>query len=237
LAAAAGSDAAARGSDDAAARGSDGAVGPPDDREAGRAKAVFAAPLPIGQTASAELVDLVLPAGRLPLARLRAIVEPRLPDGHTLVDAHDVWIGEPSLPSLVIGAAYTVRVAPSADAPPDAVDGAIAALLACGTVPRSGRDPARAPTNLRPLIVRLTGVTDPGAGAVRLSMTLRIDPALGSGRPEEVVEALGRFGAPLEILHAHRDGFDLRDPPKRSPRLTLGGPRPTLSRRARNVSG
>jgi hypothetical protein len=229
LAAAAGSDAAARGSDEPA--------GPPDEREAGRAKVVFAAPLPIGQTASAELVDLVLPIGRLPLARLRAMVVPRLPDGHVLVDAIDVWIGEPSLPSLVTGAAYTVDVAPPADASRSAVERAIAALLARGTLPRPGRDPARAATNLRPLIVRLTGEAHAEAPAVRLRMTLRMDPALGSGRPEEVVEALGLFGPALGIVHTHRDGFELREPPKRLPRLTLGGPRPTLKRRARTSPG
>jgi hypothetical protein len=223
--------------------GPHGAGEPVDERERGRPRVVFAAPLPLGLTASAELVDLVLPVGRLPRARVRAIVEPRLPLGHTLMDAVDVWIGEPSLPSLVSSARYTVDVAAPAGASPAAVEHAIASLLARGSIPRTGRDPAKAPTNLRALIARL--VVDPASGAdpaasnatARLRMTLRIDPGLGSCRPEEVVAALGRDGPGLEIVHAHRDGFELREPVRRLPRLTLGGPRPTLTRRTRTRSG
>jgi hypothetical protein len=234
VAAAAGADAFRRGADEPGA--------PADERESGRPRVVFAAPLPTGLTASAELVDLVLPVGRLPRARLRAIVEPHLPADHVLLDAVDVWIGEQSLPSLVTAAAYTVDVAAPQGVGLDTIEAATEALLARRTVPRPGRDPARAPADLRPLIGSLVvepyPVSDAGPAAIaRLRMVLRIDPALGSGRPEEVVEALGRNGPALEIVGAHRDGFELRDPVKRQPRLTLGGPRPTLNRRTRTVSG
>ena len=232
--------AAAAGADPNRRGGEAGA--PVDDRESGRPRVVFAAPLPTGLTAGAELVDLVVPIGRLPRARLRAIVEPHLPADHALLDAVDVWIGEQSLPSLVAAAAYTVDVAAPQGTGLDAIEAATEALLARRTVPRPGRDPARAPANLRPLIGSLVVEPPPVSNAApaataRLRMVLRIDPALGSGRPEEVVEALGRNGPAFEIVGAHRVGFELRDPVKRQPRLTLGGPRPTLDRRTRTVSG
>lgn len=186
-----------------------------EEREAGRPRVVLAAPLPAGMTASAELVDLLVPIGRLTAAGLRSLVEPRLPPGHVLVGAIDIWIGEPSLPSLLTGAAYSVDVAAPPGISGEAVVAAAAGLLAESLVPRPGRDSGRPATNLRPLIQSVAVEPASIAGATaRLRMRLRLDPDLGSGRPDEVVAALGRYGPPLAVLAAHRDGLELRDPVK-----------------------
>lgn len=207
----------------AAVRSRDSSEGtPPDDREGGRGRVMFAAPAPAGMTSRAELVDVVLPAGRLTRNRLRAVVEPLLPPGHGLVDAHDVWAGEPSLPSLVTAADYAVAVRPVDPEEPrapgdmtDAISRSIELLLAATAIPRPGRDEARATANMRPLIVELRLAGDP---PVRLWMRLRVDQELGSGRPEEVVEALGRFGPALAPVAVERVGFVLRPPPARQAR-------------------
>ncbi len=219
--------AAAPGPTDAGAAGlQSGSPRTSDEREAGRPRVAFAAPLPLGMTAAADLVDLVIPIGRVTLARLRAVVEPLLPAGHRLVDAHDVWIGEPSLPALVVAADYTVTVTcTDRSDDPAALEAAAAALLAANDVPRPGRDPGKSAANLRPLVEALAVDGPP----LRLRMRLRVDQELGSGRPEEVVEALSRFGAPLTLVSTRRDGFVLRAPPQRPPKQPPGlqrGPRP-----------
>jgi hypothetical protein len=209
--------AAAVGAGAADGSASDGAVTAGDGRELARPRVVFAAPLPTGMTADAELVDLVIPVGRLTLGHLREIVGPRLPDGDALVAAYDVWMGEPSLPSLVVAGDYRVDVEGGDEG---AVRRGVASLAAASDVARPGRKPDRAAGNLRRLIdgVRVAGPSPTGAGGIRLLMRLRVDPELGSARPEEVVEVLGQFGPPLNLIAAHREGLVLRPPPVRVPK-------------------
>jgi len=198
------------------------AGGGTDERDGGRPRVAFAAPLPLGMTAVADLVDLIIPVGRVTLDRLRAVVEPRLPAGHRLVGAHDVWIGEPSLPALVVAADYTATVT-CADGTENAapLKAAAVALLAATNVPRPGRDPGKSAANLRPLVEALAVEVSP----LRVRMRLRVDQELGSGRPEEVVEALAHFGAPVTLVSARREGFILRPPPPRPPKPPPGAPR------------
>lgn len=192
------------------------------DRDVSRPRVAFAAPLPMGMTAAAELVDLVIPIGRVTLAHLRALVEPRLPPDHRLVGAHDVWIGEPSLPALVVAAEYTAIVS-GADGTDDrtSLEAAAAAFLAAREVPRPGRDPARSAANLRSLVEAIEVEDAP----LSLRMRLRVDQEVGSGRPEEVVESLAGFGATLTLVSARREGFILRPPPPRPPKPPPGAPR------------
>ena len=194
---------------------------PADPTESSRARVQFAAPLPTGMTADAELIDILLP-GRLALPDLRSIVEAQLPIGHQLVDAHDIWMASASLPSLVTGAEYRAAVS---GVPADELRAAIARLFAAVEIVRPGRDPGRPAANLRPLVEALAvrapddGWPDgapPPDGAI-LHMRLRVDPTLGSGRPEQVVEALAAFGAPLTLHGVHREGFCLRAEPRPIP--------------------
>lgn len=206
---------------------------PADEREGGRARVVFAAPAPVGMTSRGELVDVVLPAGRLTRNQLRETVEGHLPAGHTLVDAHDVWTGEPSLPSLVVAADYVVDVRSEGpqirDGGSSSIVRAVTALLSEAVIPRPGRDELRATANLRPLIFELR-VSEPAGATTRLWMRLRVDQELGSGRPDEVVDALGRVGPKLEIAALERVGFVLRSPPPRERRVATAPKRPQRSR-------
>ncbi|MBM4407697.1 MAG: DUF2344 domain-containing protein [Chloroflexi bacterium] len=202
---------------------------PPDERDAGRARVAFAAPVPVGMTSRAELLDVVLPVGRLTRRRLRESVEPLLPAGHTLVSAHDVWAGEPSLPSLVTAADYLVEVRVEGSADGDSgsssVARAVRALLSEAVIPRPGRDVGRATANLRPLILELR-LGESSDDAVNLSMRLLVDQELGSGRPEEVVDALARFSPALTLVAVERTGFVLRPAPAVVARVAKPARRP-----------
>jgi hypothetical protein len=161
-------------------------------------------------TADRELIDVLL-TERWTIGPLRNALAGRLPAGHRLVDLHDVWVGEPSLPSLIVAGDYWARISPDATA--ETVDHAqigrvLVSLLAADEVPRTRTKGDRTIVdNLRPLLVDLRAV-DAGC----LWMRLRIDNALGTGRPDDVVEALAtRLGTTLTVQARHRERLWLRD--------------------------
>lgn len=165
------------------------ASGLPLHRPAGRPRAriAFAAPLPLGIGAEHELAELFL-AERVPVWRLREALQGRLPVGWELLDAFDVWVGGPPLAGRVTGAQY--RVTLGVDVPAPMLVQACEALLAATTLPRTRqkRD-ALVPYDLRPLLWSLN-VADSGPPTM-LRIRTRTHPELGSGRPEEVIAALG----------------------------------------------
>lgn len=150
----------------------------------------FAAPLPIGVAGDAELVDLFL-AERLPIYAVRESLERVLPLRDRLLDLFDVWLGEPGLPSVVIGADYRVDLA----APdPARVADAVARFLAAGAVAIERRKGDRVRTvDLRRLVDDLR-LEPGGERRLALCMRLRHDPDLGNGRPEDVLSALEELG-------------------------------------------
>ena len=79
------------------------------DLEPPRPRIAFAAPLGVGLPAERELADLFL-AERLPVAGVRSALEANLPEGHRLVELHDVWLGEAALPGQVVAADYRAAV-------------------------------------------------------------------------------------------------------------------------------
>ncbi len=176
-----------------------------------RPRLTFAAPLPAGIPADAELADLVL-TERLTRADLWDRLGRCLPAGYRLVDLYDVWLGEPTLAARLAAADYLVTVAAgSPDGSSREADlrgrcqEACRELLAASTLDRvrAKGDDRTVGYDLRPLIVALSvdGPADGGsAGRVELRMRLRLGGEGASGRPEEVVRALGeRLGLELTI--------------------------------------
>ena len=187
------------------------------DLEPPRPRIAFAATLGVGLPAERELADLFL-AERLPVAGVRSALEATLPEGHRLVELHDVWLGEAALPGQVVAADYraAVRVGASADggespvgreAPVGAV-GVVAEaarrLLTASSLPRT-RDKGgqRVAYDLRPLLADISVIEVPGStpddlagpaaserNLVQLRIRVRYDPERGVGRPEEVLAAL-----------------------------------------------
>ena len=150
-----------------------------------KAPVAFAAPLPVGMTAEAELMDVLL-CDRWPAWRAReAMIGAMLP-GWTLSDLEDVWLGAPALAAAVCAADY--RIALGGDVDAAAVGGAAERVIAARSVFRTrekGGSSVR--YDLRPLLESIEVVA---GSPVVLGVRTRFDPQLGNGRPEEVVAAL-----------------------------------------------
>jgi uncharacterized protein DUF2344 len=151
-----------------------------------RSRVLFGAPVPVAIALEHELADLLLTAF-VPRWKVREALDLVIPRGWRLVDLFDVWLGEPPLAGQVAAADYRLEVS-GADS--TALASAIVRLLVAGALPRErtkGGDTVR--YDLRPLVSDLA-IVDPGPPVVLRART-RFDPALGTGRPEEVVAALG----------------------------------------------
>ena len=126
-----------------------------------------------------------------------------MPAGWQLVDLFDVWVGGPPLAGRVIGAQYRVVLGAGVDA--STLQHACESLLAAPRLPRTRQKvDALVPYDLRPLLWSVR-VTVPGP-PVELRLRTRIHPELGSGRPEEVIAALGeRVGAAFDVVSTVRE--------------------------------
>ena len=192
-----------------------------------RAKPRYAigAQLPAAVPGEAELIDIWL-VERLPRWGVREALAPVLPDRHTLVDLHDVWLGEPPLAGRVAASLYRAEIPPPADA--ERLRAAAAELLAAGTLPRERR---KADTtvayDLRPFLAAIDVAARESGGAT-VRMTLLHDPSRGIGRPEEALAALGDVlgGQPLEAESLVREGLVLAEPPAAPPPAPKGPRRP-----------
>jgi radical SAM-linked protein len=166
-----------------------------------RPRIAFGAPLPIGMAANAELIDVVL-TERWPAWRLRETLTDRLPAGWRLVDVQDVWLAGPPLAGRVAAADYRVELA--SEVPIDRLRTAAADLLEAARIPRrraKGNDTVE--YDLRPLLLDVDIEQGP---PLTVLIRTRFHPELGTGRPEEVVAALGdRLGETLEASSIVRD--------------------------------
>jgi uncharacterized protein DUF2344 len=178
----------------------------------GRARIAFAAPLPAGVAGEAELADLWL-LDRLPAWTVRAALADRLPPAHRWVALEDVWLGAPALAGRIVAADWRVALGPVGASDRERLADAARGLLDARTLPRvrvKGTTEKR--YDLRPLLADLSiavGDTTPQAGrpgGAIVRIRTRIDPELGSGRPEEVVAALAEAAdCPLPIEAVTRE--------------------------------
>jgi radical SAM-linked protein len=151
-----------------------------------RPRVSFGAPLPVGMAADGELIDFVL-VERWPAWRVREAIEGRMPEGWRLVDVHDVWLAGPPLAGRVAAADYRVALDETVDA--TVVARAAERLLAASRLPRErSKGGGVVAYDLRPLLIDIAVVT---GTAPTIRIRTRFHPELGTGRPEEVVAALG----------------------------------------------
>jgi radical SAM-linked protein len=155
----------------------------------------LAAPLAVGVTGDAELMDVFLGRRLSPGAFIEKIA-PQLPLGISVIEVSPVKPDAPSLQSRLRFAEYEV----SLDGMPAAaqVEERIKALLARESFPwHHSRDTGERFYDLRPLInmLWLAGGSD---SPTVIGMRLRCD-ATGSGRPEQVARALGFEEAPRSV--------------------------------------
>jgi len=147
----------------------------------------LAAPLAVGVTSSAELMDVFLTRRTAPLDFTHS-VSGQLPAGIEILEVAEVGLSLPSLQSEVRWARY--RVEGPFDGAPGEVRSAIDRFLAAESIPwQHMREKQVRKYDIRAL-VRDLGVDDAPGGSYALAMVLRCDNT-ATGRPEQVVAALG----------------------------------------------
>ncbi len=147
----------------------------------------LAAPLALGITSEAELMDIVTTRLVSPHT-FKESVNRQLPPGIGIREVHLIAMTLPSLQSQIRYTEYWVEV--EAEKEPGAVEAALASLLAKEHLPwQHQRDTGPRSYDLRALVSDLWLISWHGGGGT-IGMRLRCDSG-GSGRPEQVVKALG----------------------------------------------
>jgi len=165
----------------------------------------FASPLGVGFTGLREPVDITF-APPVPLPELHERLAASLPPGLTVRDLAEVPLKTPALQSQLIGADYAIRLFAEADETIDgepvaaAIERRIAALLQETEIWREReRKGKRYRYNLRPLILELAYQGYDEAEEEH-RIFLRVQQRAGAtGRPDEVVAALGLDSYPRSL--------------------------------------
>lgn len=152
----------------------------------------LAAPLPVGVTSEAELMDVFLEEV-MTLNEFIRRVTPQLPPSVRILRAEEAGLTLPALQAEVRAAEYEVEVEHGCDDLPRRIDDFMRSERVMW---EQKRDDEVRRYDLRSLVhdIELRGTHD---GVARLKMLLRSDSS-GSGRPEQVAAALG-LPAPTRI--------------------------------------
>ncbi len=154
----------------------------------------LAAPLALGVTSEAELMDIFTTKGVSPHV-FKDSVSRQLPPGMEILQVYLIATTLPSLQSRIRNAEYRVEVETGKDE--KEVEAVLASLLSKEHLPwQHQRDTGIRSYDLRALIDDLW-LTSWHSGYCTIGMRLRCDSG-GSGRPEQVVKALG-FSQPRSI--------------------------------------
>jgi radical SAM-linked protein len=155
----------------------------------------LAAPLSVGVTSQAEIMDVFLTRWIAPNSFVSQMRQ-QLPDGIDLLEAWLVGLNLPSLQSQVRFAEYTVEVEMNKGR--QEIESAIASLLSAEELPwHHLRDTGARHYDLRALVDNVW-LVDYHDSCCVLGMRLRCDAA-GTGRPEQVAKALGFSQHPKSI--------------------------------------
>ena len=147
----------------------------------------FAAALPVGVTGSAEILDVMLESTVDPASLLMAL-SAVLPIGLSVTTAYIVPVDAPNLAGQITSAEYIAEI--EALHTPNDVQERIDAFLSREQVPRhiQRKDKSR-DYDLRPLV---QGLRFGGRRGERYLIGMRLQAsARGTGRPDEVLDALG----------------------------------------------
>jgi radical SAM-linked protein len=156
----------------------------------------LAAPLPVGMTGEAEQMDLFFNEWLAP-DMFRVQMRNQLPPGLSIVEAIPIGLSAASLQSQVRFAEYIVAV----DSEKSAADTnqAIKTILGSIEIPwQHVRDKVVRSYDLRIMIDDIKVIDDNGT-SLTIFMRLKCDTS-GTGRPEQVMKALGFTGYPHSII-------------------------------------
>ena len=164
-----------------------------------RPRISLAAPLSVGVTGEAELMDVFVTKSVSPHWFTNAVSR-QLPHGIEILDVYQIAPGIPSLQSQVRYAEYEVEV--STEKSSKDIESSISSLLSVEHLPwYHHRDTGRRNYDLRPLIDDIW-LIDWCHSYCTIGMKLRCDNS-GSGRPEQVALALG-FTAYPQLMRRTR---------------------------------
>jgi radical SAM-linked protein len=159
----------------------------------------LAAPLAVGVTSGGELMDVFLERRVSPSFFLKSVGK-QLPRGIDISEIAEIGLGLPSVQSQMRSAEY--GVVGSVDRGQEEVEAALDSLLARDSLPwQHARDKEIRKYDLRTLIYDLW-LADWCPPECTLGMLLRCD-STGTGRPEQVMSALG-FAGPPKSIHRTR---------------------------------
>lgn len=160
------------------------------------------APLPLGTTGEAELLDIFLAEPVSPSEFVRRI-QPQLPAGVSVSDAREAPLSLPSLQSQLRAAEYRVTLPENISIAE--AEAAVATFLERESLPwEHQREKGLKRYDLRPLVELLR--VDIDTGCPVLVMRLRAEPG-ATGRADQVVAALG-YPSPPRV---HRTALILDD--------------------------
>jgi radical SAM-linked protein len=143
-----------------------------------------AAPLPLGMTGQAEVVDVWLEE-ELAEAQVKQALEGAVPPGLLVTNVESVDLGLPKLQSQIVSGVYEALILEKVY--PDLIAAEIEKLLSAETLPGERRGKT---FDMRPLIEDLALLPADETGRYSLRMQLAIREG-ATGRPEEVLTALG----------------------------------------------
>jgi len=155
----------------------------------------LAAPLAVGMTSQSELMDVFLNRRMTPGDFVQK-VDPQLPQGISIIDIQPVSLEALSLQSRLRFAEYLVEVESGQDS--SEIERLLKSLLALESLPwHHSRDTGERFYDLRPLLddLWMEGKRD---NLYKIGMRLRCDSS-GSGRPEQIIKALGLTEFPSSI--------------------------------------
>jgi radical SAM-linked protein len=160
-----------------------------------RPRLAFAAALPVGCTSDGEVLDVIL-SSRCDLADVRAHLDSAVPAGIQVVDVAEVPYSAPALQTQTREAEFVVTL-PVTESP-EQLQARVQALLDAPSIQRTRRDKTY---DLRPLILDMW-VEAAESGRAVVAMRLKAEES-GTGRPDEVVSALG-FDTTAAKIHRRR---------------------------------
>jgi hypothetical protein len=143
---------------------------------------------------------------------VREALTGQLPAGWSIGEIQDVWLAGPALAGRVVAADYRIALSSEGgELDPGALAGAADRLLAARSLPRQrARGGGSVPYDLRPLVLDVA-LAEPGPPPTIRART-RFHAELGTGRPEEVVGALGELcGRPLVAASIVRERLILAE--------------------------
>ena len=151
----------------------------------------FAAALPVGCTSDQEVLDVILSEPRDP-AEIRERLNQAAPEGIAVLEVSEVPYSTPALQTQTRAAEFVVTLLDPIS--PEDTRERVHALVTAESIVRTRRDKTY---NLRPLILGMS-VEASETGQVQIGMTLKAEES-GTGRPDEVVAALGMDVAAVRI--------------------------------------